>query len=253
MKNVNTMPRLKGFRFPRQIISYAVWAYHRFAMSTADVEDLLAERGVIVSREAIRLWVNRFGQQFASCIKRDRPDAADKWHLDEVVISIHGEKFWLWRAVDANGDVLDTLVQKRRDAKAANRFLRRLLDRFGKPRVIITDKLRSYIKPIKSAAPSADHRAHKGLNNRIEGSHRTTRKREKIMGRFKSPRQAQTFLAAHDQINVLFRPRRHNLSAKSYRHARADANNLWRYRTRFQTIPYPIIPLGADFAQPPMF
>jgi len=240
MENLKTISRLKGFRFPRQIISYAVWAYHRFAMSTADVEDLLAERGVIVSREAIRLWVNRFGQQFASCIKRDRPDAADKWHLDEVVISMRGEKFWLWRAVDANGNVLDILVQKRRDAKAANRFLRRLVDRFGKPRVIITDKLRSYIKPIKSAAPSADHRAHKGLNNRIEGSHPLpgrlceanaergpTRKREKIMGRFKSPRQAQRFLAAHDQINVIFRPRRHKLSAKSYRHARADANDLW--------------------------
>jgi putative transposase len=138
MNAQSTLPRLKGFRFPREITSYAVWAYHRFALSTADVEDLLAERGVIVSREAIRLWVNRFGRHFAACIKRDRPGAADKWHLDEVIISIRGEKFWLWRAVDANGDVLDILVQKRRDAKAANRFLRRLVNRFGKPRVIIT-------------------------------------------------------------------------------------------------------------------
>ena len=221
------MPRLKGFRFPREIISYAVWAYHRFALSTADVEDLLAVRGVIVSREAIRLWVNRFGQHFASCIKRDRPSAADKWHLDEVVISIRGVKSWLWRAVDANGDVLDILVQKRRDAKAANRFLRRLVDRFGKPRVIITDKLRSYIRPIKSAVPNADHRAHKGLNNRIEGSHRPTRKREKIFGRFKSPRQVQRFLNAHDQINTIFRPRRYKLTATSFRHAQSDAISLW--------------------------
>lgn len=227
MNAPSTMPRLKGFRFPREIISYAVWAYHRFALSTADVEDLLAERGVIVSREAIRLWINRFGCHFASCIKRDRPSAADKWHLDEVVISIRGQKFWLWRAVDANGDVLDILVQKRRDTKAANRFLRRLIDRFGKPRVIITDKLRSYIKPIKSAAPEADHRAHKGLNNRIEGSHRQTRKREKIMGKFKSARQAQRFLEAHDQVCIIFRPRRHLLTANSYRLARSAANELW--------------------------
>ena len=126
------MPRLKGFRFPREIISYAIWAYHRFALNTADVEDLFGERGVIVSREAIRLWINRFGRHFACFIKRDRHSAADKWHLDEVVISIHGEKYWLWRAVDADGDVLDILVQKHRNAKAASRFFRRLVDRFGK-------------------------------------------------------------------------------------------------------------------------
>ena len=95
------MPRLKGFRFPRDIISYAVWAYHRFALSCADVEDLLAERGVIVSRETVRNWVTRFGSFFAACIKRDRPRPADKWHLDEVVVQIGGETFWLWRAVDA--------------------------------------------------------------------------------------------------------------------------------------------------------
>jgi putative transposase len=108
-----TMPRLKGFRFPREVVAYAVWAYHRFALSTADIEDLLAERGVIVSREAIRLWINRFGRHFAACIKRDRPRPADKWHLDEVVIAINGEPHWLWRAVDADGNVLDILVQKR--------------------------------------------------------------------------------------------------------------------------------------------
>ena len=119
MKTSPTMPRLKGFRFPREIISYAVWAYHRFALSTADVEKLLAKRGVIVSREAIRLWVNRFGRHFTDCVKRDRPTAADKWHLDEVVIPINSRKYWLWRAIDANGDVLDILVQPQRNAKAA--------------------------------------------------------------------------------------------------------------------------------------
>ena len=221
------MPRLKGFRYPREIIAYAVWAYHRFALSTADVEDLLASRGVVVSRETIRLWVNRFGRHFANCIRRDRPRPNDKWHMDEVVVTIRGKKHWLWRAIDADGDVLDILVQTRRNAKAARRFFQKLVSQFGEPRVVITDKLRSYIKPIKTLAPNADHRAHKGLNNAIEVSHRPTRKREKVMGRFKSHRQAQRFLFAHDQINVIFRPRRHLLTATSYRHARNDAFSLW--------------------------
>ena len=142
------MPRLKGFRHPREVIAYAVWAYHRFALSAADVEGLLAERGVMVSREAIRGWVNRFGAHFAACIRRDRPRPNDKWHLDEVVIPINGVKHWLWRAVDANGDTLDILVQARRNAKAAKRFMARFIAQFGKPRVVITDKLRSYIKPM---------------------------------------------------------------------------------------------------------
>ena len=116
------------------------------------------------------------------------------------------ETFWLWRAVDANGDVLDILVQSQRNAKAARRFLQRLIDRFDDPRVVVTDKLRSDIKPIRNLAGGADHGAHKGLNNRIEGSHRPTRKREKLMGRFKSPRQAQRFLTSHDQINCVFCP-----------------------------------------------
>lgn len=235
MKIPPDMPSLKGYRFPREIISYAVWAYYRFALCTADVEDLLAERGVIVSRETIRLWVNRFGRYFADCIKRDRPNAADKWHLDEVVIPINGEKQWLWRAVDANGDTLDIFVQKHRSAKAAKRFLRRLIDRFGEPRVMVTDKLRSYIKPIRTLAPDADHRAHKGLNNRIEGSHRPTRKREKIFGRFKSPRHASRFLYAHDQIRILFKPRRYKMTAAHYRQTRADACDLWNDYTTEMT------------------
>ncbi len=136
-------------------------------------------------------------------------------------------KHWLWRAVDATGDVLDILVQPRRNAKAARRFLKKLIKRFGQPRVVITDKLRSYVKPIRDEAPDADHRAHKGLNNRIEGAHRPTRRREKIMGRFKSPRQAQRFLAAHDQISILCHPRRYRLNATLYRHARSDAQDLW--------------------------
>ena len=134
----SSLPRLKGYRHPREVISYAVWAYHRFALSTADVEDLLAERGVVVSREAVRLWVNRFGAHFAKCVRRDRSKPNDKWHLDEVVITIRGKKHWLWRAIDADGDTLDILVQTRRSAKAARRFFNRLVEQFGPPRVAVT-------------------------------------------------------------------------------------------------------------------
>ena len=227
MKIPSTFSRLKGFRFPREVIAYAVWAYYRFALSTADVEDLLAERGVNVSRETVRLWINCCGCHFADCIRQDRPKPNDKWHMGEGVIMIGTKKFWLWRAIDADGDVLDILVQPRRNEKAARRFFSRLVKQFGSPRVAVTDKLKSYVKPTQNLAPDADHRAHKGLNNRIENSHRQTRKREKIMGRFKSPHQAQRFLSAHDQINTIFRPRRYKLSATSYRHARAGAFSLW--------------------------
>lgn len=144
-----SLPRLKGFRFPREIIAYAVWVYHRFALSAADIVDLLADRGVIVSREAVRPWVNRFESQFAACIRRDRPRPHDNWHMDEVVIPINGVKHWLWRAIDGNGDVLDIVIQPRRNAKAATRFFGRLAAAYGEPRVVITDKLRSYTKPIK--------------------------------------------------------------------------------------------------------
>jgi putative transposase len=143
------------------------------------------------------------------------------------VISIRGQKHWLWRAVDANGDVLEILVQSRRNAHAAKRFLTKLMRRWGLPRVIVTDKLRSYGVAIRDLCPSVYHRSHKGLNNRSEASHRHTRRREKVMGRIKSPRQAQQFLSVHDQTATIFRPKRHHLSAASYRHARADAFSLW--------------------------
>ncbi|MTH94588.1 IS6 family transposase, partial [Roseibium sp. RKSG952] len=163
---------------------YAVWAYHRFNMSFADVEGLLAERGVLVSRETIRLWVNRFGKHFADRVRRDRPKTNSKCHLDECVLTINGTKHWQWPSIDAHADVLDILVQSHRNAKAAKRFFGKTVTRYGGLRVVVTDKLRSYIKPVQALAPEADHRAHKGLNNRIENSHRPTRKREKIMGRF---------------------------------------------------------------------
>jgi putative transposase len=114
MKLPRTFPRLKGVRFPREVIANSVWAYYRFALSTADIRDLLAERRVFVSRKTVRLWISRFGRHFADCIRRDRPKPNDKWYIDEAVITISVKKFWLWRAIDADGDVLDILVQARR-------------------------------------------------------------------------------------------------------------------------------------------
>lgn len=219
--------RLKGHRFPRSVVGYAVWLYHRFALSLRDVEDLLAERGVTVSYETIRVWCRRFGPQIAAKIRRDRPAPADKWHLDEMVIVIGGRKHWLWRAVDAKGDTLDILVQSCRNASAAKHFIRKLMKRWGRPRVLVTDKLRSYDVAVRELCPSVDHRRHKGLNNRGEASHRHTRRREKVMVRFKSARQAQIFLSVHDQTAAIFRPKRHRLSATSCRHTRTDAFSLW--------------------------
>lgn len=161
------------------MIADAVWSYHRFNLSLRDVEDLLAERGVTVSYETIRVWVDRFGPQIAARIRRDRLPVSDKWHIDEMVITIGGEPHWLWRAVDDRGDVLDILIQKRRNARAARRFLRMLMRRWGQPRVVVTDKLRSYGVALRNDCRSADHRSHKRLNNRIEASHRHTRRREK--------------------------------------------------------------------------
>jgi len=174
----------KGYRFPPDIIAYPVWSYFRFPLSLRDVEDLLAARGIVVSYETIRKWVGKFGTKYAASIRRDRPAPSDKWHLDEVVIPIRGRKFWLWRAIESNGDVLDILVQSRRNTRAAKRFFRKLFKQYGQPRVVITDKLSSYSAALKSLAPSIDHRRHKGLNNRSEGSHLPTRRREKIMARF---------------------------------------------------------------------
>jgi putative transposase len=227
MISQTSQPRLKGYRFPRSIVSYAVWAYHRFALSLRDVEDLLAERGVTVSYETIRAWVGKFGAQIAKRVRAARRQPTNKWHLDEVVITIRGKKHWLWRAVDSNGEILDILVQTRRNARAAKRFISRLIARWRMPRVIITDKLRSYGAALRKLGLAVDHRAHKGLNNRIEGSHRPIRKREKIQGRFKSARQAQRFLAVHDETANLFRPRRHTMTATTFRQKRADAFCEW--------------------------
>jgi putative transposase len=221
-------PGYAGHRFPAEIISHAVWLYFRFPLSLRMVEEMLAARGIVVSHETVRQWALKFGQAFASRIRRRLPCAGDKWHLDEVAIKIAGVKHWLWRAVDQTGIVLDVLVQSRRDKQAAKRLLRKLLKKQMRlPRVMITDKLASYGAAQREIMSGVEHRQHKGLNNRAENSHQPTRRRERQMKRFKSPGQAQRFLSAHDQINNLFHLRRDHRPAIQYRAARTQAFQTW--------------------------
>ena len=221
-------PSYAGYRFPAEIISHAVWLYFRFPLSLRMVDELLAARGITVSYETVRQWGLKFGQAFANQIRRRLPAAGDKWHPDEVVLTIAGVKHWLWRAVDQNGMVLDILVQSRRDTQAAKRLLRKLLKRQCRaPRVMITDKLASYGAAKCQMMPSVEHRKHKGLNNRAENSHQPTRRRERQMKRFKSGRQAQRFLSAHDAISNLFLLRRHQVPAVRYRAVRTRAFQIW--------------------------
>ena len=223
-----TKPLYAGHRFPPEVISQAIWLYFRFPLSLRMVEEMLAARGILVSHESVRQWARKFGQAFANQIRRRLSQAGDKWHLDEVVITIAGKKHWLWRAVDQDGFVLDVLVQSRRNQQAAKRLLRKLLKKQGRPpRVLITDKLASYPAAMKELMPGVEHRRHKGLNNRAENSHQPTRRRERQMKRFKSAGQAQRFLSAHDHINNLFYLRRDHLTATQYRTARAQAGVIW--------------------------
>ncbi len=221
-------PSCAGHRFPPEVIGHAVWLYFRFPLSLRMVEEMLAARGITVSHETVRRWALKFGQAFANQVRRRLPRAGDKWHLDEVAITIAGAKHWLWRAVDQDGLVLDVLVQSRRDKKAAERLLRKLLKRQGRtPRVMVTDKLASHPAAKRELMPGVEHRRHKGLNNRAENSHQPTRRRERQMKRFKSAGQAQRFLSAHDQINNLFPLRRDHVTATVYRAMRTRAFELW--------------------------
>src|ERR1700759_3688682 len=221
-------PSYAGYRFPAEIISFAVWLYFRFPLRLRHVDEILAARGIVVSYETVRQWGLKFGQAFANQIRRRLPQAGDKWHLDEVQVKIAGEKHWLWRAVDQDGIVLDVLVQSRRDKRAAKRLLRKLLKKQRRPpRVLITDKLASYGAAKGEVMPSVEHRKHKGLNNRAENSHQPTRRRERQTKRFKSAGQAQRFLSAHDGINNLFHLRRDHVPADQYRAARTQAFQTW--------------------------
>jgi putative transposase len=219
----------KRHRFPAEIISHCVWLYFRFCLSYRDVEELMAERGVMLTYEAVRYWCRKFGQAYANQLRRRRPRPGDKWHLDEVFLTIQGERHYLWRAVDQDGNILDILVQRRRDKAAAKRFFRKLLKGLTYvPRVIITDQLKSYRAALREILPDVEHRQHRYLNNRAENSHQPTRQRERRMGRFKSPGQAQRFLSAYGPISQHFRPRRHRLPAIEYRQQMAQQFQTWR-------------------------
>ena len=190
---------------------------------------MLLERGILVSYETVRRWAMKFGADYARRLKRKPPSRHDVWHLDEVVITINGEKRWLWRAVDQDGFVLDILVQSRRDRAAAQRLMRKLFKKSARaPRVMITDRLKSYGAARKDMGLHMEHRQHKGLNNRAENSHQPTRRRERIMKRFKSPRQVQKFLSIHDQVANLFHiPHREKMSAPDRRAFRDQAFATW--------------------------
>ncbi|MDQ0904514.1 putative transposase [Streptomyces canus] len=184
-----------------------MWLYHRFPLSFREVEELMLERGIVLSYETVRRWCVKFGPAYARELRRRRPRPGDKWHLDEVFIKINGEQKYLWRAVDQDGMVLDILVQNQRDKTAARRFFRRLMKKTRTvPRVVVTDRLRSYGAAHREVMPSVEHRSHKGLNNRAENSHQPTRQRERAMKGFRSTGAAQRFLSAFSGISPHFRP-----------------------------------------------
>src|SRR6266849_2393692 len=224
--------KYKNLRFLVEIISHSVWLYFRFCLSFRDVEELLCERGVIVTYEAIRKWCRKFGQQYANQLRRRRPQPGDKSHLDEVFLTIKGERHYLWRAVDQDANVLDILVQRRRNKQAAKKFFRKPLKGLPYvPRVIITDKLKNYVAAKREILPGVEHRQNRYLNNRCENSPRPTRQREYHMQGFKSPGHAQRFLSAHGPIAQHFRPRRHLLSASNYRQEMRKRFESWAEMT----------------------
>jgi putative transposase len=224
--------RYKHHRFPAEIISHAVWLYFRFCLSYRDVEELLFARGIIMTYEAIRQWCRKFGQHYAHQLRRRRPQPGDKWHLDEVFLTIHGERHYLWRAVDQNGAVLDILVQSRRHKQAARKFFRKVVKGLTYvPRMIITDTLKSYGAAMRELLPGVEYRQHRYLTNRAENSHQPTRQRERRMQGFKSPGHAQRFLSAYGPIAQHFRPPRHRLSAPAYRREIRHRFDTWRQIT----------------------
>jgi len=215
-------------RFPAEIISHCVWLYFRFSLSFRDVEELLAMRGVALIYETVREWCLKFGQTYANGLRRKSHRPGDRWHLDEVFLKIKGRPHYLWRAVDQDGDVLDILVQSRRDKKAAKEFFRKLLKGLRYvPRVIVTDKLTSYSAAKAEVMPSVEHLQQKYLNNRAENSHQPTRLREKVMRRFKSAGHAQRFLSAFGLISSHFRVGRHLYSANGYREVMKVRFAVW--------------------------
>jgi putative transposase len=222
------MNTYKRHRFPPDIIAYAVWLYYRFNLSHRDIEDLLAERGIIVSYETIRLWCIKFGAKYSKRLKRRHRGFGDTFYIDEVFVKINGKQHYLWRAVDQDGEVVDVFLQAKRDGTAAKRFFRRLLrSNGGEPRKIVTDKLRSYPVAHREVIPEAIHVTDRYANNRAEQSHEMTRVRERGMRRFKSVGQAQQFVTVHAAVQNLFNLGRHLVRAQHYRDLRVSAFDEW--------------------------
>ncbi|MGB5324423.1 MAG: IS6 family transposase [Pseudomonadales bacterium] len=222
------MSTYKRHRFPPDIISYAVWLYYRFNLSHRDVEDLLAERGIQVSRESIRRWCINFGALYAKRLKRRHRGYGDTFFIDEVFVKINGIQHYLWRAVDQDGEVVDVYLQAKRDGVAAQRCFKRLLKSHGEePRTIVTDKLRSYNVAHRELVPDTFHLTRQYANNRAEQSHEATRVRERGMRRFKSIIQAQRFLGTHAAVSNLFNLGRHLVRAQHYRDLRTSAFRDW--------------------------
>ena len=217
----------KRHRFPASIIQHAVWLYYRFNLSIRDVEDLLAERNISVSYESIRLWINKFGPEFARRLRRRHPGYGDTYFLDEVFVKINGKQHYLWRAIDQDGEVVNVYLQERRDSEAAKRFFKRFLKSGGIPRLIVTDKLRSYGVAHRSLIPTAEHNTEQYANNRAELSHQPTRVRERGMRRFKSIKHAQRFLESHAAIYNLFNLHRHSLRRSHFKLVRLRSFATW--------------------------
>ncbi|MFD7409390.1 IS6 family transposase [Streptomyces sp. NPDC059866] len=223
-----TRPSYQGHRYPVGIISHCVWLYFRFPLSFRGVEELMLERGVVVSYETVRRWCRKFGRSYADALCRRRPRPGDEWHLDEVFVKINGKRKYLWRAVDQDGNVLDILVQSRRDKDAARRFFRRLMKKTRSvPRVIVTDKLRSCGAAHREVMPSVGHRSHKGLNHRAGNSHQPTRQRERARKGFCSAGAAQRCLSAFSGISPPFRPSRRLMTAPGHRLEMTIRFTLW--------------------------
>jgi transposase-like protein len=219
-------------RFAPLVIQHAVWLYLRFTLSYRDVEDLLAERGLDVSYETVRRWVLKFGPMVARALRERRPRPSSRWHLDKRVVRIAGKLMYLWRAVDDEGEILDMLVQRRRDKHAALRLMRKLLRKMGyAPAVIVTDKLRSYASAFQALGLRSRHDQGLRANNRAENSHLVIRRRERKMQRFKSSGSAQRFLSLHAVVYNTFNVQRHLVSRSTLRVFRADAMAQWRAAT----------------------
>jgi putative transposase len=218
-----------GYRFPPEIIQQAIWLYLRFTLSLRDVEDLLAERGVAVSYETVRRWVSHFGPMIAADLRKRRMKPHTTWHLDEVYLKIDGQMVYLWRAVDAEGEVLDVLVQSKRNKEAALRLMRKLLKKYAfAPERLVTDDLPSYSAAARDLGMQRRHERGRWKNNRAENSHQPTRRRERKMQRFKSQRSAQRFLSTHAAVYNTFNVQRHLVSAQTHRVLRTEAMATWR-------------------------